>query len=561
MNKTLLDRIPEHLQRFVVDQEYQKYNWRDQAVWRYVMRKNMTYLSDIAHESYLGGLAKTGISIDKIPSLEEMNSILNQIGWSAVCVSGFIPPEAFMEFQGHKILVIAADIRHLNHIEYTAAPDILHEAAGHAPLISNPVYADYLQAFGKLGLKAFSSAQDYQLYQAIRELSDAKALNTIDAIQTKKLENRILEIEQQIGEPSEMALLRNLHWWTVEYGLIGDIKKPKIYGAGLLSSLRESQNAILSEVNKIPYSIEAMHYSFDITKMQPQLFVTPDFEYLHQVLNQFSEQMAYKKGGAEAVLKAIESENISTVELSSGIQISGSFSRLILKGANPVYLNTKGSTALGYKGKLIENHGAEQHKDGFGTPIGKLKNCNKPIRFLGTYDLERLSIKIGKKLVLEFLSGLKVEGVLKQILRQEEHIVLMSFEECTVTYQNEKLFLPEWGVYDMAIGEQVVSAYNGSFDPLSFLPSPKAKGAYPRAINSLPQALNNLYKQIRDCREKKSDLPPLKELLKELNSLDTQDWLLPYEILELVENNLDDKALIQSYIKNFKILKSAFSEN
>jgi phenylalanine-4-hydroxylase len=548
-----MERIPKHLQRFVVDQEYEKYNWRDQAVWRYVMRKNRTYLADIAHESYIGGLAKTGISIDTIPSLEEMNRILNQIGWSAVCVSGFIPPEAFMEFQGHKILVIAADIRHLNHIEYTAAPDILHEAAGHAPIISNPVYADYLQAFGMLGLKAFSSARDHQLYQAIRELSDAKALHNIDTKQTKKLENRILEIEQQIGDPSEMALLRNLHWWTVEYGLVGNIKNPKIYGAGLLSSLGESQNAMLSEVRKIPYSIEAMHYSFDITKMQPQLFVSPDFEHLHQVLNQFSEQMAYKKGGAEAVLKAIESENISTVELSSGIQISGRFSRLILNAAHPVYLNTKGSTALAYKGKLIENHGVEQHKDGFGTPIGKLKNCNKPIRFLDSYDLERLSIKIGKKLVLEFLSGLRVDGVLKQILRREDYIVLMSFEECTVTYQNEKLFLPEWGVYDMAIGEQVVSAFNGSFDPLSFLPSSKVQVTYPRTANALPEALNNLYKQIRDCREKDYPLPDIRLLLRELKTLDPQDWLLAFEILELLKDNMDDKALVERYIRDIKL--------
>ena len=75
---------------------------------------------------------------------------------------------------GFKVLVIAADIRQIEHIDYTPAPDILHEAAGHAPIIADPTYAEYLSMFGEIGSKAISSAQDFQLYEAIRHLSIIK---------------------------------------------------------------------------------------------------------------------------------------------------------------------------------------------------------------------------------------------------------------------------------------------------------------------------------------------------------------------------------------------------
>lgn len=138
------------------------------------MRKNVAYLSRVAHESYTKGLKQTGISIDSIPNMYGMNRILKEIGWAAVAVDGFIPPAAFMEFQAYNVLVIASDIRQLEHIEYTPAPDIIHEGAGHAPIIANPEYAEYLRRFGEIGCKAISSSHDYDIYEAIRELSILK---------------------------------------------------------------------------------------------------------------------------------------------------------------------------------------------------------------------------------------------------------------------------------------------------------------------------------------------------------------------------------------------------
>ena len=150
----LIDRLPKHLNQFIKPQNYEDYTPINQAVWRYVVRKHVRYLSHNAHESYLKGLEKTGIEIDRIPSMYGMNRILKEIGWAAVAVDGFIPPHAFMEFQAYQILVIASDIRQLEHIEYTPAPDIIHESAGHAPIIANPDYAEYLRRLGDIGAKA-----------------------------------------------------------------------------------------------------------------------------------------------------------------------------------------------------------------------------------------------------------------------------------------------------------------------------------------------------------------------------------------------------------------------
>ncbi len=230
----LIDRLPKHLKQFIKPQNYEDYTPIDQAVWRYALRRLVKHLSNVAHESYLEGLKKTGVSLEEIPSLYGMNRILKEIGYAAVPVDGFIPPNAFMEFQAYKVLVIASDIRQLEHIEYTPAPDIIHESAGHAPIISNPDYAEYLRRLGAIGAKAILSKHDMDMYEAVRKLSILKEAKGIAQEEIEKAEAAITDLQNKKVELSEMAKIRNLQWWTVEYGLIGNIEKPEIYGAGLL---------------------------------------------------------------------------------------------------------------------------------------------------------------------------------------------------------------------------------------------------------------------------------------------------------------------------------------
>ena len=218
--------IPPHLRKFIVEQHYGNYTAVDHAVWRFIMRISKAFFEKYAHVSYLDGLKKTGITIDRIPHVNDMDYKLSKFGWGAVCVRGFIPPAAFMELQSRGILAIAADMRTLNHLTYTPAPDIVHEAAGHAPILADPDYAAYLHHYGEVSSKAISSRDDYNLYLAIRELSDVKedAYSSEDQIQ--KAESDLETAIENFDYVSEAAYLARMNWWTVEYGLVGKIDDP-----------------------------------------------------------------------------------------------------------------------------------------------------------------------------------------------------------------------------------------------------------------------------------------------------------------------------------------------
>jgi len=535
-------KLPKHLHKFVVKQPYNEYTPQNQAVWRYVMRMNVAYLSKVAHKSYMTGLQKTGISIEIIPHMEGMNRILKEIGWSAVSVDGFIPPNAFMEFQAYNVLVIASDMRTINHIEYTPAPDIIHEAAGHAPIIANPEYAEYLRRFGEIGSKAISSSKDYEMYEAIRLLSILKENPSSTEKEVDEAQEKVEWLQNNMGELSEMAQIRNLHWWTVEYGLIGTLEIPKIYGAGLLSSIGESAWCMTDEVKKTPYSIEAANINFDITKPQPQLFVTPDFAYLSLVLDEFANTMALRVGGLKGAQKLLDSENLGTVELSTGIQISGVFTKVIQYKNNKVaYLQTTGPTALSNRDKELIGHGITTHAAGFGSPVGKLKGINLPIEDMSPRDLRAYGIYEGEFMTLEFESGIIVKG--KAITGTRDlrgKILIISLDDCTVTYKDEILFQPEWGIYDMAIGKEVISVYSGSADVDSFADTSKVSEVKTHKItySDSEKELYTLYEQVKQMRVKNSSSEEkITAIYKQLKSKFSNDWLLLLELYELAKAN------------------------
>ncbi len=548
-------KLPKHLHKFVVKQPYSEYTSQNQAVWRYVMRMNVDYLSKVAHNSYLSGLDKTGISIESIPHMEGMNRILKEIGWSAVSVDGFIPPNAFMEFQAYNVLVIASDMRTINHVAYTPAPDIIHEAAGHAPIIANPEYAEYLRRFGEIGSKAISSAKDYEMYEAIRLLSILKENPNSTKKEIQDAQQKVEWLQENMGELSEMAQIRNLHWWTVEYGLIGELANPKIYGAGLLSSIGESAWCMQDEVKKIPYSIDAARVNFDITKPQPQLFVTPDFAYLSLVLDEFANTMALRTGGLKGVEKLINSKNLGTIELTTGVQISGVFDRVIkYKNDKVAYFQTKGNTAIANRDKELIGHGISVHNNGFGSPVGKLKGINLPIEDMSPRDLRAYGIYEGEFMTLEFETGVTIKGKAVTGTRDlRGKILMITFDECTVTYNHEILFQPEWGLYDMAVGKSVISAYSGPADVNSFLDLGKVSDTKTHKIqySSKEQELYKYYQKVRDLRNSnKATEGEIEIIFNKIKSDFPNDWLLPLELYEL---SLKEEFKIQKNILEYLI--------
>ncbi|GGD14396.1 aromatic amino acid hydroxylase [Flavobacterium orientale] len=554
----LIDRLPKHLKQFIKPQVYEDYTPINQAVWRYVMRKNVDYLSKVAHESYLDGLKKTGLEVDNIPNMYGMNRILKEIGWAAVAVDGFIPPNAFMEFQAYNVLVIASDIRQLEHIEYTPAPDIIHEGAGHAPIIANPEYAEYLRRFGEIGCKAISSSRDYEMYEAIRLLSILKEAEGTPEDEIQKAEDQVAYLQNNMGELSEMSRIRNLHWWTVEYGLIGTPENPKIYGAGLLSSIGESAWCMTDQVKKIPYDISAADQSFDITQPQPQLYVTPDFAHLSLVLEEFANTMAIRTGGPKGVQKLIDSKTLGTIELSTGLQISGVFTNVIEHNGKSIYIQTTGETALSYRNKELVGHGTNSHKDGFGSPIGMLKGINLAIEDMSPRDLRAYDIYEAEKVTLEFEGNITVSGeIITGSRNLQGEIILISFKNCTVKHNDTVLFQPEWGIYDMAVGKKVISAFSGpadvnSFDMIDHVPSShtiKAKKSPER------EELEQLYLNIRQVRNNKTALMSIEKTFEMLKQNHPNDWLLSLEIIELAHKT-NDQALLEQVIIHLEKVKT-----
>jgi phenylalanine-4-hydroxylase len=559
-NNKQVANLPRHLRQFIVEQHYEKYTPLDQAVWRYVMRQNYSYLKHIAFYPYIKGLQRAGLSIEYIPDLQTMNDNLGKIGWGAVTVDGFIPPAAFMEYQAYRVLVIAADIRQINHIEYTPAPDIIHESAGHAPIIADADYNNYLSYFGSIGAKAMFSSKDFELYEAIRNLSILKeALNTNEA-EIARAESLLQQISENMGEPSEMALLSRLHWWTVEYGLIGTLEDPKIYGAGLLSSIGESSSCMKPEVKKLWYNMDTINYAYDITKPQPQLFVTENFQNLIDVLEAFADTMAFRKGGVESIIKAIECKNPATAVYSSGLQVTGTFTDMGLDGSDQLtFIKTTGPSALAIGNKQLRDHGKHYHKDGFSSPVGKLKGVDTPLEDMSMQEMLNCGIKPFNLAILEFESGITVKGIVKTIHQKEEKTCLITFKDCTVKESNGNvLFQPDWGTYDMAVGEKIVSVYNGAADKDAYeeITHISDQQTHKMIYDEKTQKLHAIYKAIRLVRENGTGYEQLSALFETLKAEHRYDWLSVMEILEILYH----KQLYPELEKEIRIyleLKSA----
>jgi len=534
-----MELVPKHLQRYIVEQDYSRYTAIDHAVWRYVLRQLRAFLANNAHECYLEGLERTGILTDRIPSISEVSEKLTQFGWRALPVSGFIPPAAFMELQSLGILPIASDMRTLEHLEYTPAPDIVHEAAGHAPILIHPEFSAYLKKYAEVAKHAIISSEDLALYEAIRNLSDLKEHPNSTPEEILAAQTRLDLISKNMSHVSEAAELGRMNWWTAEYGLIGSLENPKIFGAGLLSSVGESKWCLSEKVKKLPLTVDCIRQGYDITEPQPQLFVASDFTALANVLEEMSRAMAYRTGGLKGIQKAILAKTTNTVQLNSGVQVSGQLK--VVKSSKddcPEYLQLIGPCQICWDQKELPNQGKVQHPEGFGTPIGRWKKDPErcPSEF-SDENLAQFGILKDNMARLEFSSGIVVEGRVSSLLRKGNRLILISWSDCKVTTGNEVMFSPDWGSFDMLVGSEVTSVFGGPADRTSFGESDAfvAKRVPSKIWTPLESLRISHYQKIRDLRENATELT-VREL-EHLMSLHfdkfPMDWLFFLEIFEL----------------------------
>ena len=487
-----------------------------------------------------------------------------------MAVEGFIPPAAFMEFQARGYLPISSPIRTAAHLGYTPAPDIIHEAAGHAPMLCHQEYAEYLRQYATVAHKAMVTHEDMRMYDVIRRISDGKEDPRVPPSDIENLERELQELSDSITSPSEAAKLSRINWWTVEYGLIGTLGQPKVYGAGLLSSVYEAEYALSDAVTKIPYSLDCVNYTYDITRPQPQLFVTESFQKLIDVLDEFASTMAYTYGGVRALAQAQSGQTVNTVVLGSGIEISGIVSAFRTKEQAPsetAYLQLQGPSQLSYQGREIPGHGTTHHADGYGTVVGDLVaypgRC--PSR-LSPQEWHDLGAVPGQPITWKWTSGVVASGTFQGAYDVDGNRLIVSLENAWVRHGDDVLFRPEWGVYDLALGQDVVSVYGGPADRVAYTDSSMEDFSVRRvgvpSYTSEEKRRHSLYERAAESR--RNGAAPVADALWEEARRDfSDDWLLFLEVYECAQT-LGNKPLLarmdsaittfsedaQSYIKS-----------
>lgn len=514
-----LARLPTHLRRYVVGQEYESYTPRDQAVWRHVLRRLRSHLSGKAHAVYLEGLEATGIGVERIPSLDEMNEKLARLGWAAVGVRGFIPPAVFTELQAMGVLAIAADIRTHEHIQYTPAPDIIHESAGHAPIIANARYAEYLKRCGMVGFKAIASVEDQAIFEAIRNLSVVKEDPTATAEEIEHAQARLDAASRSRRYVSESTKASRLYWWTAEYGLVGSLEQPRLYGAGLLSSIGEAEHCLTPAVEKVPLSLECVETDYDITRMQPQLFVARDFEHLFQVVEEFEATLAWKRGGDYGLREALRARSVNHLVLSDGREVTGRLVELF-EGLHPV--------KEGLSTSLVRLGGPVMVSRG-GKAEGKPWQSPTLVAFGAGTLPER------GPFWLELASGLRLEGFAVgggEVLRLHATLGDRVLEGLPTV---ARLYLSD-GLPSVAGGPADPEAWDRWFGELNAFAEGEGEAqARARKAEALPPALEALYREVRALRESSGRRPERLERLAQSASAFPDEWLLWEELHELRE--------------------------
>jgi phenylalanine-4-hydroxylase len=296
-----------------------------------------------------------------------------------------------------------------------------------------------------------------------------------------------------------------------------------------------------------------MNTAFDITTKQPQLFVCRDFQHLKDVLEEFASRMAYQVGGLEGINKAIECQNVTTCDYSSGLQVSGVFTEVITdESESPIYLRTTGKTALAFRDKELAGHGIDYHKEGFGSPVGKWKQTSASPELLTNDQLHALGIVEGRKAKIEFVSGIAVSGKVETILRRDGKLLLITLSNCTAKCGDRVLFNPDWGTYDMAVGERIGSVFNGAADKdaynqVALIPKERTIKV---PSDAKRRRLENLYAQVRKIRESKAGYERLGEIWETQQAEHFEDWLLSMEIFEILDAT-DQEREVKTRIEKF----------
>ncbi|MHA1599408.1 MAG: phenylalanine 4-monooxygenase [Alphaproteobacteria bacterium] len=243
----------------VIAQDWDGYTEQDHAVWRALFERQSALLPGRACQEYLDGLAELGVAADGIPDFECLSDILERTtGWRIVAVPGLVPDDIFFRHLAARRFPATNWIRRPAQMDYLQEPDVFHDVFGHVPVLMNPVFADYMAAYGRGGSKAL-----------------------------------------RLGALPKLA---RLYWYTVEFGLIRTSAGLRIYGSGIVSSRTESVYCLestkpkriafdLLRVMRTEYRIDDLQEGYFVIDSFDQLFAAtgPDFTQYYETLKCLSD--------------------------------------------------------------------------------------------------------------------------------------------------------------------------------------------------------------------------------------------------------------------------------
>ncbi|MGP1310251.1 MAG: phenylalanine 4-monooxygenase [Phycisphaerales bacterium] len=245
------------IESMVITQHWDRYSDEDHEVWKILFDKRMKQLETDASDVFLKGLSIINLNRNQVPDLREVNANLGPMtGWQSRGVPGYLPAKSFFAFLAQRQFPTTITVRPKTSMDYLPEPDIIHDVFGHVPLHADPVFADFLQTYGQA------------------------ALHTNDPHHTERL--------------------ARLFWFTVEFGLIREGGRLKLYGSGLISSEGEGHHSLeSSEVDRRPFNLERVcETSFEIDHYQPILYVLESFEQLRDAMNSYAEKILNEPAAA-----------------------------------------------------------------------------------------------------------------------------------------------------------------------------------------------------------------------------------------------------------------------
>ncbi|GAL99961.1 phenylalanine 4-monooxygenase [Sphingomonas parapaucimobilis] len=224
---------------WTIPQGWDRYTAEEHATWDTLFARQSKLLPGRASEAYLRGLDVLKLSRPGIPDFEELSDRLMKLtGWQVVAVPGLVPDDVFFDHMANRRFVAGNFIRRPDQLDYLQEPDVFHDVFGHVPMLADPVFADYLAAYGRGGQRALG----------------------MDALK----------------------YLGRLYWYTVEFGLVREDGDLRIYGAGIVSSYSESRFALEDpSPNRIGFDLaRVMRTEYRIDDFQQNYFVIPSYEEL-----------------------------------------------------------------------------------------------------------------------------------------------------------------------------------------------------------------------------------------------------------------------------------------